>query len=124
MQNSPVGKRRILSALSPEPPSSLILSIAAMTVTTAPDILATILASRDLPTLPIVASKLLTLTAQEETTLAEIAALITQDMALTAKILRVANSSFYSFSKEINSIYHAISVLGSNPVRSLCLLYT
>jgi len=124
MQSSHAEERRILSALSPERSSSLILSILAMTVTTTPDILATILASRDLPTLPIVASKLLTLTAQEETPLAEIAALITQDMALTAKILRVANSSFYSFSKAINSINHAVSVLGTNPVRSLVLSFS
>jgi diguanylate cyclase (GGDEF)-like protein len=95
-----------------------------MTTTTAPNILHTILSSRDLPTLPIVASKLLTLTAQEETPLAEITALITQDMALTAKILRVANSSFYSFSKEISSIQHAVSILGTNPVRSLVLSFS
>ncbi len=95
-----------------------------MTTITAPNILNTILSSRDLPTLPIVASKLLTLTAQEETPLAEIAAVITQDMALTAKILRVANSAFYSFSKEINSIHHAVSVLGTNPVRSLVLSFS
>lgn len=95
-----------------------------MTTTTAPNVLKTILSSRDLPTLPIVASKLLTLTAQEETTLAEIAALIAQDMALTAKILRVANSAFYSFSKEIRSIHHAVSILGTNPVRSLVLSFS
>jgi two-component system cell cycle response regulator len=95
-----------------------------MTTTTAPNVLHTILSSRDLPTLPIVASELLTLTAQEETPLAEITTLIAQDMALTAKILRVANSSFYSFSKEINSIHHAVSILGTNPVRSLVLSFS
>ncbi|MDD2467339.1 MAG: GGDEF domain-containing protein [Desulfobulbus sp.] len=92
--------------------------------TTSSGMLTSILSSRDLPTLPTVASKLLTLTAQEETPLAEIAALIAQDMALTAKILRVANSSFYSFSKNIKSIQHAVSILGTNPVRSLVLSFS
>jgi diguanylate cyclase (GGDEF)-like protein len=91
---------------------------------TSPDILNTILASRDLPVLPIVATKLLSLTAKEETPLAAITALIAQDVALTAKILRVANSSFYSFSREISTIQHAVSILGANPVRSLVLSFS
>jgi HD-like signal output (HDOD) protein len=57
--------------------------------------LSTVLNSKDLPTLPLIASKLLVLTAREETTLSDIAELIAQDMALSTKILRVANSSFY-----------------------------
>ncbi|MGE4559497.1 MAG: HDOD domain-containing protein [Desulfobulbus sp.] len=87
-------------------------------------ILSTILASKDLPTLPIIASKLLVLTAQEETTLTDIAKLIAQDMALSTKILRVANSSFYSFPQQIASINQAVSILGLNAVRSLVLSFS
>jgi two-component system, cell cycle response regulator len=94
-------------------------------MTANPDkILETVLLSKDLPTLPIIASQLLTLTASEETTLTDIANLISQDMALSAKILRVANSSFYSFPQQISSINQAVSILGINAVRSLVLSFS
>ena len=86
--------------------------------------LSSILASKDLPTLPIIASKLLVLTAQEETTLNDIAELISQDMSLSTKILRVANSSFYSFPQQVASINQAVSILGLNAVRSLVLSFS
>lgn len=83
-----------------------------------------VLASKELPTLPVIAAKLLTLTAREETTLSDIADLISQDTALTTKILRVANSSFYSFPQQITSINQAVSILGINAVRSLVLSFS
>ncbi len=87
-------------------------------------VLETILTSKELPTLPIIASKLLTLTAQEDTTLTDIANLISQDIALSAKVLRVANSAFYSFPQQIASINQAVSILGINAVRSLVLSFS
>lgn len=86
-------------------------------------LLQTVLESKELPTLPIVASKLLTLTAREDTTLTDIANLISRDMALSAKILRVSNSAFYSFPQQIASINQAVSILGTNAVRSLVLSF-
>lgn len=44
--------------------------------------------------------------------------IIERDPALTAKILRVSNSSYYGMSG-VNSIARAISVLGMNTIRSL-----
>ncbi|OQX10261.1 MAG: GGDEF domain-containing protein [Desulfobulbaceae bacterium A2] len=88
------------------------------------ELLDKILASGDLPTLPTVASKLLALTGQEDNALAEIATLISQDVSLTVKILKVSNSSFYSFPKQISSIHQAVSVLGINAVRSLVLSFS
>jgi len=83
-----------------------------------------VLTSKELPTLPIIASKLLTLTAREDTTLTDIASLISQDIALSAKVLRVANSAFYSFPQQIASINQAVSILGINAVRSLVLSFS
>lgn len=94
-------------------------------MTNAPEsVLQTVLSSKELPTLPIIASKLLMLTAMEETTLTDIAGLIAQDMALSTKILRVANSAFYSFPQQIGSINQAVSILGINAVRSLVLSFS
>ncbi|WP_028581629.1 sensor domain-containing diguanylate cyclase [Desulfogranum japonicum] len=83
-----------------------------------------IIESKELPTLPVVASKLLTLTAKEDTTLSDIAHLISQDVALSSKVLRVSNSSFYSFPQQISTINQAVSILGTNAVRSLVLSFS
>lgn len=83
-----------------------------------------VLGSEDLPTLPIIAAQVVTLTAKEETTLAEVAELVMQDVALSSKILKVANSAFYSFPQQIGSIQQAVSMLGTNAVQSLVLSFS
>ena len=83
-----------------------------------------ILESDELPTLPTVASKLITLTSKEDTTLADIGELVAQDISLSAKILKVSNSAFYSFPQQIGSIKQAVSILGMNAVRSLVLSFS
>ena len=90
----------------------------------AEDILKTVLSSSELPTLPTVASALITLTSQEGTTLSDIADLVSKDIALSAKILKVSNSAFYSFPQQISSINQAVSILGINAVRSLVLSFS
>ena len=88
------------------------------------DILKLVLQSDELPTLPTVASKLVSLTSKEDTTLSDIADLVSKDISLSAKILKVSNSSFYSFSQQIGSIHQAVSILGTNAVRSLVLSFS
>lgn len=86
--------------------------------------LQTILTSADLPTLPVVAAKVLELTALEEVPLVDIIALIAQDIALSSKLLKVANSAFYNFPQQIASVQQAVSLLGVNAVRSLVLSFS
>ncbi len=88
------------------------------------ELLQKVLSSDELPTLPTVASKLITLTTREDTTLSDIADLVSQDIALSSKILKVSNSAFYSFAQEIGSIKQAVSILGTNAVRSLVLSFS
>lgn len=87
-------------------------------------LLKTILKSDELPTLPTVASQLITLTSREDTTLADIGNLVAQDISISAKILKVSNSAFYSFPQKIGSIKQAVSILGMNAVRSLVLSFS
>ena len=61
------------------------------------ELLQRILNSEELPTLPTVASKLITLTSKEETTLSEIGDLVAKDISLSAKILKVSNSALSVF---------------------------
>ncbi len=87
-------------------------------------LLKAVLVSDELPTLPTVASKLISLTSKEDTTLSDIADLVSQDMALSTRILKVSNSAFYSFQQKIGSIKQAVSILGTNAVRSLVLSFS
>lgn len=75
----------------------------------------------ELPTLPVVVPKLLTLIDDEKSTISDLADTITRDPALTSKILKVANSAYYGFSKEISALKKAILLLGYKMVRSLAL---
>src|SRR5438552_4012902 len=52
------------------------------------------------------------------TTLAE---QICREPALTAKILRIANSAFYGLPRQVGSIQDAVVILGLNSVRNLAL---
>lgn len=88
------------------------------------EILKYVLRSRDLPTLPSVASKLITLSGQKDTTLADIADLISKDVALSAKILKISNSAFYAFPQKISSINKAAALLGTGAVCSLSLSFS
>lgn len=88
------------------------------------ELLNAVLASDNLPTLPPVASQLVTLTASEDTTFTDIANLVSQDIALSAKILKVSNSAFYGFPQQIGSVHQAASILGTNALGSLVLSFS
>jgi putative nucleotidyltransferase with HDIG domain len=75
----------------------------------------------ELPTLPVVVSKLLALMDDPEFDLNELTALIAQDPALTAKVLKVANSAYYGFAQEIDTLERAVALLGLNMLKSLTL---
>ncbi len=74
-----------------------------------------------LPTLPTVITQMIGLIDNPNTSARDVARLISTDQALTAKILKLANSSFYGFPREIATVNHAVVVLGFETVKSLGL---
>lgn len=88
------------------------------------ELLAAVLASDNLPTLPPVASKLVALTSKDDTSFTDIANLVSQDIALSAKILKVSNSAFYGLPQQISSVHQAASILGTNALGSLVLSFS
>jgi len=74
---------------------------------------------RDLPSLPAVVAELLATMEQEDIDTHVLAAKIALDQALTAKTLRLANSSFYGLQSKVTTIQQAISVLGFHSIRTL-----
>ncbi|WP_432383123.1 HDOD domain-containing protein [Duganella sp. P38] len=73
----------------------------------------------DLPSLPAVVAELLGCMAEDDIDLPYLASRIALDQALTAKTLRLANSSFYGMPSKVTSIQQAMSVLGLHSVRTL-----
>ena len=75
----------------------------------------------DLPPLSDVVTKTLEATERESTTAAEIERLVSADVALSAKILRVVNSAYYGLAGEVFSLNQAVVVLGMQQIRNLVL---
>ncbi|MDR1744860.1 MAG: HDOD domain-containing protein [Planctomycetota bacterium] len=82
---------------------------------------ATIESVTDLPTLPVVVSKITSQIANPTTNAADIGSLIEQDQVLTGKVLRLVNSAYYGFPKQIKSIQHAVVILGFNKVKTIII---
>ena len=72
-----------------------------------------------LPTLPEVALRIRDEVESENTDAPKVAEMVAQDVALSARLLQVANSPLYRGRMEIDSIQQAITRLGLKMVRSL-----
>lgn len=83
-----------------------------------------VLRSQRLPSLPAVALEVIDLVQRPDVNLNDIAEVIQNDPALSSKILKTVNSSFYGQSKAVSSISHALVVLGLNSVKTLALGFT
>src|SRR3954447_3496796 len=74
-----------------------------------------------LPSLPSIAIQVLDLAQKADVDIAEIARIISKDPALSGKILRTVNSSFYGRSQAVSTISHALVILGLQSVKTLVL---
>lgn len=74
-----------------------------------------------LPSMPLVVQAVLSSFKDDNLDSNGLAHLLEQDQGLSAKVLRVANSSFYGLPRSIASIQEAVVVMGFNSVRSLVL---
>jgi len=77
-----------------------------------------------LPTLPGIAMKILEVVRNEETSLKEIADILSTDPPLTAEVLRLINSPFYGLHKKVTSVTHAVNLLGIDTVKNLALSFS
>ena len=77
-----------------------------------------------LPTLPTMLNSINQMILNPRTSAKEVSQIISSDPALTSKVLRVVNSSFYGFPNRITTITHAIVILGFNTIKSIVLSST
>lgn len=76
---------------------------------------------QSLPTLPPVVKKLTTMVESPDVTAKDVGKLISSDQVLSAKVLKLVNSSFYGLSGKVSSISHAVILLGFNVIKGVVL---
>lgn len=76
---------------------------------------------RDLPPLPEVACRIFELTVDKEIDARRLSDLIEKDQALTARMLRAANSALYYRTQEVKTVRKAAVQLGNQRVQSLAI---
>ena len=74
-----------------------------------------------LPTIPSVYIRLRAVIDNMRSSNRDVAALISEDAALAARLLRIANSSFYGFSSTIDSITRAVTIIGTQQIADIVL---
>ena len=75
----------------------------------------------NLPSLPFIAQKLNTTTEDGRAGLNDIVDIISVDQSLTAKLLKLVNSSFYGFSSKVSTVSRAVVILGMQNIKTLAL---
>ncbi|MBI2422048.1 MAG: HDOD domain-containing protein [Candidatus Hydrogenedentes bacterium] len=75
----------------------------------------------DLPALPTVVTQVLRLTEDPTSATTDVSNAIQDDPALTAKVLRVSNSSYYGMKQYVGTLKLALVILGVREVRNIVL---
>jgi putative nucleotidyltransferase with HDIG domain len=78
-----------------------------------------IMNASDLPTIPVVATKVMQLIESENASAEELAKVVSSDPAVAARVLKISNSSFYGCQRQIQTLSHAIMVLGFGTLKSV-----
>jgi len=73
----------------------------------------------DIPSLPIVASRILHIIADDNSSLEELKKVISMDQSFSSRLLKVANSPYYRASNTISDITDAITRIGFTTVQAL-----
>lgn len=83
------------------------------------DLESLIMSAGDLPTIPVVALKVMQLIEQENINADELAKVVSSDPAVAARVLKLSNSSFYGCQRQIQTLSHAIMMLGFPTLKSV-----
>ncbi len=80
-----------------------------------------VLACPSLPSLPSVAAQVIELTRGDNVSAIQIAKIVQHDPALSGKVLKTVNSSYYGLATPCPSLGRAVTLLGLNTVKSIVL---
>lgn len=76
---------------------------------------------RELPPLPQSVQRLIEIIQNEVESSEELESIISYDQAVTANVLKIANSSYYGYRKMVKAISRAIVIIGFDQAKSICL---
>ena len=75
----------------------------------------------DLPTLPVVIDRIISVASDENTTTEKLADIIAYDQGMTNKLLKLANSVYYAQKNPVETLKRAISVIGFDEIIGIAL---
>ncbi len=78
--------------------------------------------SRPVPSSKLATLRIVTLLQHDDSSIQDVERLISQDVGLSYRLLRCVNSSFYGFSRKVESIRQAVVIMGFERLRQLCAL--
>ncbi|HBG15951.1 MAG TPA: hydrolase [Firmicutes bacterium] len=76
---------------------------------------------REIPTLPIVANRVVTLLNNPKSSASDLEKVIKHDQALAARVLKLVNSAYYGFPRRITTVGQGIVILGYKAIKELVL---
>ena len=76
---------------------------------------------RDLATLPVVAQEAQRIIHDSNSKMSDLLEIVETDMALSARVLRIANSAYYGVSRKIDNLKMALVILGMNEINNLVM---
>jgi putative nucleotidyltransferase with HDIG domain len=76
---------------------------------------------KTLPSIPVVVQKIFASINNPNIGAKQLAEMITADQTLTTRVLKLANSSFFSLRGKIQNIHNAVTMLGFSTIRQICL---
>lgn len=77
---------------------------------------------KDLPSLPEAVVAILDVLENPRSTARDLSEALHQDQSLAARILRIVNSAYYGFPREVDTLSKAVTILGYTSIRNLILV--
>lgn len=75
----------------------------------------------DLPPIPAVAAKVLSMVEDSRTSANDLAQVLAADQMLTAKLIKVSNSAYYGFARKVSTVREAVVSIGFKQVRQVAV---
>ena len=76
---------------------------------------------RNLPTPPIVFHQIQKVIKDPKVSAAQIASILSEDPAMSVKVLKLTNSAFYGLAREVESVKQAVVIVGMEAIKNLVL---
>jgi len=78
-------------------------------------------ATPEIKQLPMVARKIMAIVENPKSTAGDLEKIISSDQALTTRLLKIANSSFYGLLRKVNTLQRAILVIGFKQIKDIAI---